>query len=75
MIVGRHVTWNNLEQVETRSPARFIEFASGSDPFLGWIGSCALLPTSYCTTDKDFLMQYVYTYVYLPIVCIYTCIR
>ena len=53
MIVGRHVTWNNLEQVETRSPARFIELASGSDPFLGWIGSCALLPTSYCTTDED----------------------
>ena len=34
-IVGRHVTWHNLEQVETRNSARFIEFTSGSGPFFG----------------------------------------
>ena len=32
-IVGRHVTWHNLEYVETRNPTHFIEFASYSGPF------------------------------------------
>ena len=26
-IVGHHITWHNLEYVETRNPAHFIEFA------------------------------------------------
>ncbi len=34
-IVGRHITWHNLEYVETRKPAHFNEFASDSGPFFG----------------------------------------
>ena len=34
-IVGHHITWHNLEYVETRNPAHFIEFASDSGPFFG----------------------------------------
>ena len=47
-IVGRHVTWYNLESVETRNPSHLIELASvsGSISGLNW-HSCALLPTTY----------------------------
>ena len=34
-IVRHHITWHNLKYVETRNPAHFIEFASGSGPFFG----------------------------------------
>ena len=34
-IVGHHITWHNLEYVETRNLAHFIEFASDSGPFFG----------------------------------------
>ena len=34
-IVGHHNTRPNLEYVETRNSAHFIEFASDSGPFLG----------------------------------------
>ncbi len=34
-IVGQHITWHNLEYVETRNPAHFIKFALDSGPFLG----------------------------------------
>ena len=46
-IVGHHVRWHNLEWVETRDPAHFIEFASCSGSFFGLDWQCALLPTSY----------------------------
>ena len=41
-IVGHHITWHNLEYVETRNSAHFIEFASDSGPFLGmdWQSVC-----------------------------------
>ena len=49
-IVGRHVTWHNLEYVETRKPAHFIEFASDSGSFFGM--DCRSVPCYPPRTER-----------------------